>query len=38
MAAFAQKLTLKNQTFELKNVTASITELNGEQVLTIEQI
>lgn len=36
-AAFSQKLNLRNQEFELKNVTGSITELNGEKVLKIER-
>ncbi|MBA4851327.1 hypothetical protein [Emticicia sp. BO119] len=33
----AQKVTLNNQTFELKNVTGSVVELNGEKVLKIER-
>lgn len=32
-----QKLTLDSQSFELKNVTGSITTLNGENVLKIER-
>jgi Domain of Unknown Function (DUF1080) len=36
-ATFCQKLTLNKQEFELKNVTGSITELNGEKVLKIER-
>jgi hypothetical protein len=37
LATYGQKLKLKNQEFELKNVTGSITELNGEKVLKIER-
>jgi uncharacterized damage-inducible protein DinB len=33
----AQKITWKNQEFETKNVTASLTQLNGEEVLKIER-
>lgn len=36
-ATFGQTITLNNQEFELKNVTGSITELNGEKVLKIER-
>lgn len=36
-AAVGQKLKLQNQEFDLKNVTGSITELNGEKVLKIER-
>ena len=32
-----QKLTLKNHTFALKNVTGTVTKLNGENVLKIER-
>ena len=34
---FAQKLTLNNQEFELRNVTGSIIEFQGEKVLKIER-
>lgn len=37
LSAYGQKLTLKKQEFELKNVTGSITELNDEKVLKIER-
>lgn len=37
VASFGQKLKLKNQEFELKNVTGSIVQLNGEEVLKIER-
>jgi hypothetical protein len=37
LATYAQKLKLNNQEFELKNVTGSIVNLNGEQVLKIER-
>ncbi len=37
LVSFSQKLTLNKQEFELKNVTGSITELNGEKVLKIER-
>lgn len=37
IAAFGQKLTLDNQTFELKNVTGSIVDFQGEKVLKIER-
>jgi hypothetical protein len=33
----AQQLTLKKQTFTLKNVTGTITQLNGQKVLKIER-
>ena len=36
MTAHSQKLTLGNQEFELKNVTGSIIEFQGEKVLKIE--
>ena len=36
-AAFGQKLKLKNQEFELRNVTGSIIEFQGEKVLKIER-
>lgn len=36
-ALSAQKITLNKQAFELKNVTGSIVDLNGEQVLKIER-
>jgi hypothetical protein len=35
--AVSQKLKLHNHEFQLKNVTGSITELNGEKVLKIER-
>jgi hypothetical protein len=34
---FGQKLTLGNQEFELKNVTGSIVDFQGEKVLKIER-
>lgn len=37
ISAFGQKLTLGNQEFELKNVTGSIVEFQGEKVLKIER-
>lgn len=37
ISAFGQKLTLGNQEFELKNVTGSIIEFQGEKVLKIER-
>jgi len=37
LATFGQKLTFQKQEFELKNVTASVTKLNGEEVLKIER-
>jgi hypothetical protein len=37
LATYGQQLTLNKQEFELKNVTGSITELNGEKVLKIER-
>jgi hypothetical protein len=37
LATFGQRLKLNEQEFELKNVTGSITELNGEKVLKIER-
>lgn len=37
VASFGQKLKLKNQEFELKNVNGSIVQLNGEEVLKIER-
>ena len=36
-AAFGQKLKLKNQEFELKNVTGSIIKFQGKKVLKIER-
>jgi uncharacterized damage-inducible protein DinB len=33
----AQKITWKNQEFEAKNVTASLTQLNNEEVLKVER-
>ncbi len=36
-AAFGQKLSLGDQTFELKNVTGSIVDFQGEKVLKIER-
>ncbi|WP_460473477.1 hypothetical protein [Emticicia fontis] len=36
-ASLAQGLTLQGQKFELKNVTGSMTELNGEKVMKIER-
>lgn len=37
LSLHAQKLTLNNQTFELRNVTGSIIEFQGEKVLKIER-
>lgn len=37
VAAFAQTLRFQNQTFELKNVTGSVTKLDGNNVLKIER-
>lgn len=37
LAAAGQSLTFNGQTFELKNVTGSITEFQGEKVLKIER-
>jgi hypothetical protein len=37
LATFAQKLKLKNQEFELRNVTGSIIEFQGKKVLKIER-
>jgi hypothetical protein len=37
LTAFGQVLKLKNQEFELKNVTGSIVEFQGEKVLKIER-
>jgi hypothetical protein len=37
LSGFSQKLTLKNQTFELKNVTGSIVDFQGKKVLKIER-
>lgn len=37
IATFGQKLTLGNQAFELKNVTGSIVDFQGEKVLKIER-
>jgi pimeloyl-ACP methyl ester carboxylesterase len=34
---FAQKLTLNNQAFELKNVTGAVVDFQGEKVLKIER-
>jgi len=35
--SYGQKLRLNDQEFELKNVSGSVTELNGERVLKIER-
>lgn len=35
--AFGQSITWKNQKFELKNVYASLVQLNGEEVLKVER-
>jgi hypothetical protein len=37
ISAYAQKLTLGHQTFELRNVTGSIIKFQGEKVLKIER-
>lgn len=37
ISAFGQNLTLGNQAFELKNVTGSIVDFQGEKVLKIER-
>jgi len=37
LRAYTQELQLNNQWFELKNVTGSISDLNGEKVLKIER-
>lgn len=37
LTAFGQKITWKNQEFEAKNVTASLVQLNGEEVLKVER-
>ncbi|MBC7775758.1 MAG: alpha/beta fold hydrolase [Phycisphaerae bacterium] len=37
LVAFAQNITFQNQTFEAKNVHASIVKLNGEEVLKVER-
>jgi hypothetical protein len=37
ITTFAQTLILQKQQFELKNVTGSVVELNGEKVLKIER-
>src|SRR5688572_16098164 len=37
LATFGQKLKLKNQEFELRNVTGSIIKFQGEKVLKIER-
>jgi len=37
LTAFAQKITFQNQEFEAKNVTASLVQLNGEEVLKVER-
>jgi hypothetical protein len=37
VSVFGQNLTLKNQTFELVNVTGSITKFQGKNVLKIER-
>lgn len=36
-AAFGQKISWKGQEFEAKNVTASLVQLNGEEVLKVER-
>jgi pimeloyl-ACP methyl ester carboxylesterase len=35
--SYSQKMTWKNQEFEAKNVTASLTQLNGEAVIKVER-
>jgi hypothetical protein len=37
LSTYGQKLKMKDQEFELKNVSGSVTELNGEKVLKIER-
>ncbi|MES2850244.1 MAG: family 16 glycoside hydrolase [Bacteroidota bacterium] len=37
VTTFSQTLTLQNQQFQLKNVTGSVTELNGERALKLER-
>ncbi|MDX2247327.1 MAG: DinB family protein [Bacteroidia bacterium] len=37
IATFGQKITWNNQEFEAKNVTASLTQLEGEEVLKVER-
>lgn len=37
MTGVGQTLTWKKQTFDLKNVTASVVKLNGEEVLKVER-
>ena len=37
MATWGQTITWKTQEFELKNVTASLVKLNGEEVLKVER-
>lgn len=37
VTTFAQTIKFQNQTFELKNVTGSVTKLHGENVLKIER-
>lgn len=37
VAALGQNVTFKNQEFELRNVTGSVVQLNGEEVLKIER-
>jgi hypothetical protein len=37
LATYGQKISWKNQVFELKNVTGSLVQLNGEEVLKVER-
>jgi hypothetical protein len=37
VGAFGQEILFQKQTFELKNVTASVVKLNGEEVLKVER-
>lgn len=37
LASYAQTITWKNQVYEAKNVKASLTKLNGEEVLRVER-
>jgi len=37
IAAFGQTIKWKNQTFESRNITASLVKLNGEEVLKVER-
>jgi hypothetical protein len=36
-AVVAQELTFKKQKFEIKNVTASVTKLDGREVIKVER-